>query len=123
MSDPTDWRQGTGQARSPKGGKPEEGDGPGKGKEPGKAERRGGGSARWRPASRRPVSGEDTRTPLEAREAGAHRASMMQLEEFRKTVDKDVLKKMKMSREEFEKFLRDYADLAKREPKQRKLRK
>src|SRR5262249_10234504 len=43
------------------------------------------------------------------------RASMMQLEEFKKKVDKNVLQKMKMSPEQFEKFLRDYADLARRQ--------
>jgi hypothetical protein len=43
------------------------------------------------------------------------RASMMQLEEFKKKVDKDVLQKMKMSPEQFAKFLRDYADLARRQ--------
>ena len=37
---------------------------------------------------------------------------MMQLEEFRKKVDKNVLKDMKMSKEDFEKFLKDYADQA-----------
>jgi hypothetical protein len=39
---------------------------------------------------------------------------MMQLEEFRKSVDPDVLKDAKMSPEQFKQFLRDYADLAKR---------
>jgi hypothetical protein len=44
-----------------------------------------------------------------------HRASMMQLEEFRKNVDKDILKKLKMSEKDFQKFLRDYADMARRQ--------
>jgi hypothetical protein len=48
-----------------------------------------------------------------------HRASMMQLEEFKKKVDKGILEKMKMSKEQFEKFLRDYADLARRQAKEK----
>ena len=35
----------------------------------------------------------------------------MQLEEFRKKVDPNILKDLKMSKEEFDRFLRDYADL------------
>ncbi len=45
------------------------------------------------------------------------RPSMLQLEEFRKKVDKDILKDMKMSPEEFAKFLKDYEELARRQPK------
>ncbi len=44
-----------------------------------------------------------------------HRASMLQLEEFRKSVDRDILQKAKMSPEQFERFLRDYADLVRRQ--------
>jgi hypothetical protein len=40
---------------------------------------------------------------------------MIQLEQFRKLVDKDILKKMKMSPEQFKRFLRDYAALARRQ--------
>ena len=45
----------------------------------------------------------------------SHRPSALQLEEFRKRVNPDVLKDAKMSKEDFERFLKDYADLAKRQ--------
>jgi hypothetical protein len=43
-----------------------------------------------------------------------HRAGVMQLEDLRKGVDKDLLKDLNMSEEEFRKFLKDYEDLLKR---------
>src|SRR5262249_35434398 len=43
------------------------------------------------------------------------RASQLQLERFQKKVDEKVLEKAQMSREQFQKFLRDYADLARRQ--------
>jgi hypothetical protein len=45
---------------------------------------------------------------------------MLQLEEFKKSIDPNVLKDAKMSREQFEKFLRDYAELARRREKAEK---
>jgi hypothetical protein len=43
------------------------------------------------------------------------RAGMMQLDDFRKRVDKNVLDDAKMSPEEFQRFLKDYEDLLKRQ--------
>src|SRR5262249_25438707 len=60
---------------------------------------------------------QDTGDPQAARKEkpGKHRASALQLEQFRKKVNQDVLKDAKMSKEQFEQFLKDYADLAKRQ--------
>jgi hypothetical protein len=46
------------------------------------------------------------------------RATQLQLEDFRKSVGDDVLKEAKMSREQFERFLKDYAALADRRRQQ-----
>jgi hypothetical protein len=115
--DPADGPPGKGGKPSPEeGGKKAEGDGPGRGKKPGDKTGDGPGEGG---KDRRPAAGGGggAETPARPEKPAAHRASMLQLEEFRKKVDRDVLKEMKMSREQFEKFLRDYADLAKRETK------
>src|SRR5262249_41464137 len=75
----------------------------------------GDGSAGDRVASGGGGGGNDTKTRKEKPEAS--RPSMLQLENFRKKVDPNVLRDAKMSKEQFEKFLRDYAELAKRQPK------
>jgi hypothetical protein len=54
--------------------------------------------------------------PRRREQAAKSRPSAIQLEEFRKKVDPNILKDMKMSKEQFDQFLRDYADLADRTP-------
>jgi hypothetical protein len=44
-----------------------------------------------------------------------YRASMLQLEEFRKKVDQNILRDLKMSQGDFEKFLKEYAAMARRQ--------
>ena len=69
------------------------------------------------PGPRQPGSTGGDGPELEKTEPGdpaRHRASMIQLEEFRKKVDRDILRDLKMSQEDFEKFLKDYASLARR---------
>jgi collagen type III alpha len=56
--------------------------------------------------------------PARPEKPRAARASQLQLEEFRKRVDPDVLRDAKMSKEQFEQFLRDYADLVARQQKE-----
>ena len=101
------------KAREPKKG---EGDGP-PGKPKGRQDRpRGpnpGGGDRDREGTSNSSTGQDP--PKQGKKPVGHRASMLQLEEFRKKVDRDVLKKMNMSREQFERFLRDYADMVRRQ--------
>src|SRR5262249_28175849 len=65
-------------------------------------------------SQRNPGNSGGTELPKKNHKPEKSRASMMQLEEFKKKVDKNLLQKMKMSPEQFEKFLRDYADLARR---------
>jgi hypothetical protein len=60
-------------------------------------------------------NGGGAEPPKRGDRPGRHRASMLQLEEFKKKVDRDILKDAKMSREQFEQFLRDYADLVRRQ--------
>jgi hypothetical protein len=117
MKDPTEGGNGKGGAPKKGDGTPEKGEGPGRGKDRGdhSSDTPGEGMAGDRSRGGNGGTGEDKRPKGE--KPAAHRASMMQLEEFRKKVDKDVLKDLKMSREQFEKFLRDYADLAKRQQK------
>jgi hypothetical protein len=110
--------KGAGSAKKADGeGTEKEGQAPGKGKDrgDGKGETPGAGMKE----ERSPGAGDGgTSDPTNGREKPeAHRASVMQLEEFRKKVDKDVLKDMKMSKEDFEKFLKDYAELVKRKQK------
>jgi collagen type III alpha len=93
-------------------GPPKEGEAPGKGKDRGRAP---GGPTGEREAGTGSGDGDDPEARREKPEA--HRASMLQLEEFRKKVDKDILKDMKMSKEDFDRFLKDYAELAKRQTK------
>lgn len=76
----------------------------GTGGKPGQAKDAGGSGG--------PGSEESPRARRE-RPVGA-RATMLQLEEFRKSVGDDILKDAKMSREQFENFLKDYSALAKR---------
>jgi hypothetical protein len=111
-----------GSSKGPGAGK--QGDGPEKqGERPGKGKDRGDGKGETPGAGmkgeREPGTGTGGDSePMSTREKPeAHRASMMQLEEFRKKVDRDILKDMKMTREDFEKFLKDYAELAKRQQK------
>jgi flagellar biosynthesis GTPase FlhF len=79
-----------------------EGDDPGEGSEgPRKSSANGGG----------PESEAEKRNQA-ARKA---RASQLQLVRFKDKVDRDVLQKLNMSREQFERFLRDYEALAKRQ--------
>src|SRR5207244_2545944 len=52
--------------------------------------------------------------PLVAEKPGEHRPSMMQLEEFKKKITKEMLAEAKISPEEWQKFLKDYEALAKR---------
>jgi hypothetical protein len=46
---------------------------------------------------------------------GEHRASVLQLEDFRKRVTPEMLRDLKMSPADFERFLKDYEDLARRQ--------
>ena len=116
-NDPTDpGGKASGKPRKPDAGKPEEGEGPGKGKAP--ADRSGENPGEGKEGTRRGDGRSgDARTPPKPEKPEDHRASMLQLEEFRKKVDRDILKDMKMSPEQFERFLRDYEELAKRPPK------
>ena len=52
--------------------------------------------------------------PRQREKAGKQRPNMLQLEKFRETVDPNILKDMKMTKEQFDQFMRDYADLANR---------
>jgi hypothetical protein len=121
-SDPKKEPGDKGSSKGP--GSKADGEGtPKKGESPGKGKDRGDGAGQTpgpgMKGDRKPGTGSgggaDTKERREKPEA--HRASMLQLEEFRKKVDKDVLKDMKMSKEDFEKFLKDYAELAKRQAK------
>jgi hypothetical protein len=119
-SEPVKEGEGAGNAGKPgksPGGKKGEGSGPGKGKGKGKGNSPGESSGDERTSGG--TGGDEVKNPARKEKPEAHRASVLQLEEFRKKVDKDVLKDMKMSREQFEKFLKDYADLAKRQQKSR----
>src|SRR5262249_39045734 len=71
----------------------------------------GDGMKRARTPGAPPPATED---PARREKPRASRATALQLEEFRKNVDRKVLQDAKMSPEEFRKFLRDYADLVKR---------
>jgi hypothetical protein len=84
-----------------------------KGTENGTADNPGEGLS----GDRRPGDGTDSTElqPARKEQALRHRASMMQLDEFRKKVDADVLKDAKMSAEQYNQFLRDYAELARRQ--------
>jgi hypothetical protein len=62
--------------------------------------------------------GSDESPPPRRERPVGSRATMLQLEEFRESVGDDVLKDAKMSREQFEKFLKDYAALAGRMKKE-----
>ncbi|MFO0843538.1 MAG: DUF4175 family protein [Gemmataceae bacterium] len=112
--------EGEGQAAGQKGpdgkgDKQDKGKPTGQGKaEDGKGEKPGEGMK----GDRREPGKSDEGDGLAARpeKAERHRASMMQLEEFRKKVDPDLLKDARMSAEQFRQFLQDYADLARREP-------
>lgn len=53
--------------------------------------------------------------PAAPEKAGKHRASVMQLEEFRKKVDPNVLRDLKWSEEQFKQFLKDYEALARKQ--------
>src|SRR5262249_53360797 len=43
------------------------------------------------------------------------KASTLQLEEFKRRVNKDVLKELKWTEDDYQKFLKDYADMLQRE--------
>jgi hypothetical protein len=73
----------------------------------------GGGMTGPRPPGTTGVNGPDQEA-TGLGDPSRHRASMIQLEEFRKKVDRNILRDLKMTPEEFEKFLKDYADLARR---------
>ncbi|MFO0876693.1 MAG: hypothetical protein U0840_04915 [Gemmataceae bacterium] len=95
--------------------KPQPGNAPGvaKSEETGTANKPGEGQQ----GDRRGGSGssDGDAQPVRKEKAGQHRATMMQLEEFRKKVDRDVLKDARMSKEEFARFLEDYQNLARRQ--------
>jgi hypothetical protein len=116
--DPTGKGGGKGGKPKPPEGSAEKGEGPGRGKDRGERDGDNPGEGmegnRTSPGGKGSAEKED---PARNEKPESHRASTMQLEEFRKNVDKDVLKNMKMSRREFEKFLRDYAEMAKRHEK------
>src|SRR5262249_1184110 len=76
-----------------------------------------GGKGDRRPGSTSGPGGDGPAARPE--KARPHRASVLQLEEFKKKVDKDILRKLKMSPEQFEQFLKDYADLVRRPAGQR----
>jgi len=62
-----------------------------------------------------PGRGNGAESPPARRERPVgSRATQLQLEEFRKAVGEDVLKDAQMSREQFERFLKEYAALAER---------
>jgi hypothetical protein len=102
------------------GGKPGEKDGQGEkdDRQPGKGKADGDKGGEGRQGDRRDAGRPDDREvqPPLREKAEKHRVSEMQLEQFRKKVDRDVLRDAKMSREQFEQFLKDYADLARRQP-------
>jgi hypothetical protein len=114
-----------------KGGKPGEGS-TGQPMPPDDPNQNGPGQAKGkgdRPAGNRPGEGvPGVRQPGEpgAQEANpgaapersrplGSRASVEQLERFKKKVDKDVLKDMKMSEEDYRRFLQAYEEMAKRQ--------
>jgi hypothetical protein len=81
----------------------------GDGGKPGEAKAAGSG----------PGKGEAPDAPPAKRERPVgSRATQLQLEDFRKSVGEDVLKEAKMSREQFERFLKDYSALADRRRQQ-----
>lgn len=110
-----DGKPAGGGMGTPGGGdKPAEGaDGMGMDRKPGEA--KSGGDGGGSGARQGGTGGDPQVTPPGPKEKPATaRAMMLQLEEFRKAVSPDVLKNAKMSREQFERFLKDYAALAKR---------
>lgn len=114
-----DGKAGAPQGKDGKGDKAGDGkgdkDGKGKGKaKDGKGDTPGEGIKDDRRSS--DGSGDEKAQPARPEKAEKHRASEMQLEQFRKKVNRDVLRDAKMSREQFEQFLKDYADLARRQP-------
>lgn len=120
---PGDAKQGDGKQGDNKGdnkgpGKPGDGDKgvPGQVKGPGK--RPGvGDPGKGRPGSevgRSPDGGSLDKGGKPAR-PDQHRASAMQLDDFKKRVNKDVLKDAKMSDEDYRRFLKAYEDMLKRQ--------
>jgi hypothetical protein len=112
-----------------KSGKPGEGT-PGQPMPPEGRDQTGPGRAKGRgdrPAGNRPGEGAPgERQPGEPSPPGADprpesakplpsRASVEQLERFKKKVDKDVLKDLKMSEEDYRRFLKAYEEMARRE--------
>ncbi|MFQ3651796.1 MAG: hypothetical protein SNJ75_15840 [Gemmataceae bacterium] len=80
------------------------------GNKPGEAKAAGGsGQGKGEAPEARPAKRERPR---------GSRATQLQLEEFRKAVGEEVLKDAQMSREQFERFLKDYAALADRRRQQ-----
>lgn len=104
---------GKAEAKGGKDGQKEGEPSPGTGKGHGNDHKPGDGQAGERQAG----GGADDGKPQPAAKEKPVRSrpSAMQLEEFRKKVDPQVLKDAKMSKEQYEQFLRDYAELAKRQ--------
>lgn len=103
----------------PKPGEPgmtgENGTEPGEAKEPAPdgGDNPGGGTERVDGGE--PMKTNTTEPPPKPQTPVEQPASELQLEEFRKLVDRDILKDAQMTPEEYEAFLRSYADLARRQ--------
>lgn len=101
-------------------GMPPKDDPMGKPMPPGKSKGPGRRTATGKPgddnATNTPAEGNDKDPTGKGEKPSAHRASQLQLEEFEKKIDDKILKDAKMSRKQFEQFLKDYAELARRQP-------
>lgn len=64
--------------------------------------------------------GGEASQPKKSQTPDEARASQLQLERFARRVDADALRRLKMSREDFERFLRDYEEMARRQARQRR---
>lgn len=92
--------------------------GAGKGEQEGKAEAGGIGMKKGERGMGTGGGGQDTATPPgKKQKPTTSRAMMLQLQEFNKSIDANVLRDAKMSREQLRKFLRDYEALARRREK------
>jgi hypothetical protein len=94
--------------------------GSGKGEQEGKVPIGGNGPSKGERGMGTGGGGMDDTTPGRKQKPANSRAMMLQLEEFKKSIDPNILKDAKMSREQFEKFLRDYEELARRREKAEK---
>jgi hypothetical protein len=104
--------QDMGKSGESRGGRPGTRLGPGErpaGNDP------GAGASGERTDVNRPPADTAEPPPIKGARSAPHRPSVLQLEEFRKKVNKDVLKDARMSEEEFRRFLRAYQEAVRRQ--------